>query len=169
MEEYKFLKEKNMKIELSEDTKDETFEVSDTDSSDDENNEIQDEFEYGRIEPTDPQKDYTIFEIGHFAYKLKLRKFSLLYRNHHRKGIFNVLEMGYGIKFTNNKNACFNHSEVDEENEFKVCYTCKSYATQNTRQEQCTKCLEALTSIKVNELQTSMVVDVCLYLFNTPE
>ena len=55
------------------------------------------EFEYGRIEPTDSEKDYTIFEIGHFAYKLKLRKFNLLYRNHHRKGTFDVLEIGYGI------------------------------------------------------------------------
>ena len=77
--------------------------------------------------------------------------------------------MGYGIKFTNEKNGCFYHSGIVEENEFKVCYTCKSYATQNIRQEQCTKCLEALTSIKVKGLQTSMVVDVCLYLFNTPE
>ena len=25
--------------------------------------------------------------------------------------MFNVLEMGYGIKFTNNKNIYFNHSE----------------------------------------------------------
>ena len=49
------------------------------------------EFEYGRIETTDPEKDYTIFEIGHFVYKLKLRKFNLLYRNHNKKGIFDVL------------------------------------------------------------------------------
>ena len=137
--------------------------------SDDENNEIQDVFEYGRIEPTDPQKDYTILEIGNFAYKLKLRKLHLLYRNHHRKGIFNVLEMGYGIKFTNNKNECFNHSEVVEESEFRVCYKCKLYATQNTLQKQCTKCLKALTSTKVKGLQTSMVVHVCLYLINIPE
>ena len=73
------------------------------------------EFEYGRIEPTDSEKDYTIFDISHFAYKLMLRKFNLLYRNHHRKGKFDVLEMGYGIKFTNEKNGCFNHSGNIEE------------------------------------------------------
>ena len=48
-----------MKFVLTEDSDDETYEVSDTDSSDDEYNEPEDKFEYGRIEPTDPQKDYT--------------------------------------------------------------------------------------------------------------
>ena len=158
-----------MKFVLTEDSDDETYEVSDTDSSDNENNEPEDKFEYGRIEPTDPQKDYTTLEIGNFAYKLKLRKLTLVYRNHHRKGMFNVLEMGYGIKFTNNKNECFNHSEVEEEREFRVCFKCKLYATQNTLQKHCTKCLEALTLTKVKGLQISMVVRVCLYLINIPE
>ena len=77
--------------------------------------------------------------------------------------------MGYGSKFTNEKNECFNHSGNIEERYSKVCYACRSYATQNTRKEQCKKCLEALTLIKVKGLQTSMCVNVCLYLFNTPE
>ena len=72
-------------------------------------------------------------------------------------------------KFTNNKNECFNHSEVEEESEFRVCYKCKLYDTQNTLQKYCTKCLEALTLTKVKGLQRSMVVHVYLYLINIPE
>ena len=73
------------------------------------------------------------------------------------------------IQFTNNKNECFNHSEVEEESEFRVCYKCKLYDTQNTLQKYCTKCLEALTLTKVKGLQRSMVVHVYLYLINIPE
>ena len=144
-------------------------ELSDSDSSDDENDEPEDEFEYGHIEATDSQKTYITLEIGVFAYKLRLRELKLVYQNHHRKRIFDVLEMGYGIKFTNSKNNCFIHSEVEEESELRVCYKCKLYATQNTIQTHCEKCSETLTLIKVKGLQTSMVVHVCLFLINIPE
>ena len=77
--------------------------------------------------------------------------------------------MGYGIKFTNSKNDCFIHSELEEKNELRVCFKCKFYATQNTLQMYCEKCSETLTLLKVKGLQTSMVVDVCLYLINTSE
>ena len=48
-----------MKNESGKDADGKASDISKSDSSDDENNEIQDKFEYGRIEPTDPQKDYT--------------------------------------------------------------------------------------------------------------
>ena len=82
------------------------------------------EFEYGRIEPTEPMKDYIEYEISHFAYKLKLRKFNLIYHEHHKKKIVDILKWGYGIKFINAKNNCFNHSETITENYFKICYEC---------------------------------------------
>ena len=124
------------------------------------------EFEYGRIEPVD-DLGYIEYEISHFAYKLKLRKFNLVYHNHHKKSIVQLLKWGYGIRFINIKNGCFFHSEIIEEKSFKICFACGSYATQILQQVECKKCHESITQINVKGSQTSMCINVFLYLLNS--
>ena len=50
-----------------------------------------------------PWKRLHHFEIGHFAYKLKLINLNLLYRKHHKKVTFDSLEWDMALHLQNKK------------------------------------------------------------------